>query len=546
MTGVVEIEKLLTDHLDVWTSAIERRSTAGRGRSRKFSLYGIEKLRALILDLAVRGKLVPQDPTEKQHPALVTLVGPRNATFGDRLLNGPQDVPAHASPEAWLALTFGRIFSLEYGGNLPDKSRTQTGEYPVFGSNGIVGTHNKANVQSPCLVVGRKGSAGAVNLSLDSGCWVTDVAYSCIPPEGIAIRFALMLFKTLGLDALGKGIKPGLNRNEAYALPVAIPPFAEQNRIVTKVDELMALCDALEAGTYDTIEAHSLLVKELLATLTSSASAQDFAQNWARIETHFDTLFTTEDSIDQLKQTILQLAVMGKLVPQDPDDEPAENLFKGTGTRLTTKLAAHGKSSFAGELPIGWVLHPLGSIGDIVGGGTPSKSNPEFWNGDIPWVSPKDMKQDYISDAADKISRAALESSATKLVKTDSLLIVVRGMILAHSFPVAITTAEVTINQDMKAIELGKLSPAYVLVMMKGMKPDFLRLVERSSHGTCKLVSARLWATLLPIPPLAEQARIVFKVRELTAILDTLKLQLSNAEHQQIELAHAISSRILG
>ena len=102
----------------------------------------------------------------------------------------------------------------------------------------------------------------------------------------------------------------------------------EQNRIVAKVDELMALCDQLEQQQTHSIEAHQTLVASLLGTLTRVESQQEFSAAWARIASHFDTLFTTEASIDQLKQTILQLAVMGKLVPQDPNDEPAECLLK--------------------------------------------------------------------------------------------------------------------------------------------------------------------------------------------------------------------------
>ena len=106
-----------------------------------------------------------------------------------------------------------------------------------------------------------------------------------------------------------------------------LPPLAEQKRIVSKVDELMALCDQLESQTEASIEAHQLLVKTLLETLTNAKDADELNDSWQRISEHFDVLFTTEDSIDQLKQTILQLAVMGKLVKQDPNDEPASILL---------------------------------------------------------------------------------------------------------------------------------------------------------------------------------------------------------------------------
>ncbi len=142
------------------------------------------------------------------------------------------------------------------------------------------------------------------------------------------LDFVFLQFHTLGLDSLGKGIKPGLNRNDAYGLAVAIPPQNEQENIVLKVNELMSLCDQLEQQSLTSLDAHQQLVETLLATLTDSQNAEELTENWARISQHFDTLFTTEASIDALKQTILQLAVMGKLVPQDPSDEPASELLK--------------------------------------------------------------------------------------------------------------------------------------------------------------------------------------------------------------------------
>ncbi|EPT6024298.1 restriction endonuclease subunit S, partial [Escherichia coli] len=112
------------------------------------------------------------------------------------------------------------------------------------------------------------------------------------------------------------------------SLLIPVSPFNEQNRLVARVYELLSLCDQLEQQSLTSLDAHQQLVETLLATLTDSQNAEELAENWARISQHFDTLFTTEASIDALKQTILQLAVMGKLVPQDPNDEPASELLK--------------------------------------------------------------------------------------------------------------------------------------------------------------------------------------------------------------------------
>jgi len=126
--------------------------------------------------------------------------------------------------------------------------------------------------------------------------------------------------------------QPKLALHRILSSAIALPPLAEQHRIVAKVDELMLLCDQLEQQTEESLSAHQTLVEVLLAALTESDSAvpvkESFQTNWQRLAEHFDILFTTEASIEQLKQTILQLAVMGKLVPQNPNDEPASVLLE--------------------------------------------------------------------------------------------------------------------------------------------------------------------------------------------------------------------------
>ena len=143
-------------------------------------------------------------------------------------------------------MRFGDIFTLKYGNNLPSEKRSETGEFPVFGSNGIVGTHNESCIDKPCIIVGRKGSAGALNLCLKNGCWVTDVAYSLVPPSSVNLEYVYLCLQSLDLNSLSKGIKPGLNRKEVYDLIISIPPLKEQQRIVTKVDQIMKVCEQLK------------------------------------------------------------------------------------------------------------------------------------------------------------------------------------------------------------------------------------------------------------------------------------------------------------
>jgi type I restriction enzyme S subunit len=155
-----------------------------------------------------------------------------------------------------------------------------------------------------------------------------------------------------------------------------------------------------------------------------------------------------------------------------------------------------------------WTEAPLESAGDWLSGGTPSKQNPEFWVGSIPWVSPKDMKRSRISDAIDHVSEEAA-GNGTQFAPLGSLLMVVRGMILAHTFPVALTTAPVTFNQDIKAlVPAPGWSAEFLLYWLQNSAPEILRLVDVANHGTKRLPSERLLGLTLSCPPLGEQRKI--------------------------------------
>ena len=210
-------------------------------------------LRKSILTLAVQGKLIPNDPDGK--PVGMKLSGG---------LHGGSSLAPN-----WRAGLLGDAFNFEYGDNLPGPKRSQSGEYPVYGSNGIVGTHNTYLTKEPAIIVGRKGSAGALNIA-DGPSWTTDVAYFVRPPRDIDLRFTYYLFSTLRLDDLGKGIKPGLSRKDAYALSIALPPLAEQRRIVAKVEQLMALVDELETQLAASRATAANLLSAFVAELTGS------------------------------------------------------------------------------------------------------------------------------------------------------------------------------------------------------------------------------------------------------------------------------------
>ncbi|CAI0995076.1 EcoKI restriction-modification system protein HsdS [Serratia marcescens] len=184
-----------------------------------------------------------------------------------------------------------------------------------------------------------------------------------------------------------------------------------------------------------------------------------------------------------------------------------------------------------GEVPEDWQLKQLRHLCSSKGGGTPSKNNPKFWIGDIPWVSPKDMKAQYIYDAEDHVSEEAVKLSSTKKIPIDSVLIVVRGMILAHSVPVSINKEIVTINQDMKAlIPNENITSEYFYLVLTGFKRFLLELTDNSAHGTKCLRTDLLEKLWIPLPSIKQQEEIIRNVNELVAKLDSLVLRQEEAK----------------
>lgn len=337
--------------------------------------------------------------------------------------------------------------------------------------------------------------------------------------------------KTQEIKRAGHGVSMlHMTKEKMEKLEVMVPPLAEQKRIVAKVDELMALCDRLETQQQKREARYAALTRASLARFADAPTP-------ANLNFLIHPSYTI--SPVDLRKSILTLAVQGKLVPQDPNDEPAEVSFP--------KLATAAVESDADGFPAHWLRVPLGKIGEWRGGGTPSKSRPEFWKGNLPWVSPKDMKVLHISDAQDHISPAAVEGSSVRLIPPGSLLMVVRGMILARAFPVALSMREVTINQDMKALLPSEpKTKNFLLTVLRAIEPQVLAAIEHSSHGTCKLKTEFLQDVVIPMPPLAEQRRIVAKVEQLMALVDALETQLAASRATAANLLSALVAELTG
>jgi type I restriction enzyme S subunit len=213
--------------------------------------------------------------------------------------------------------------------------------------------------------------------------------------------------------------------------------------------------------------------------------------------------------VERIKECMERLEEMEKIrVDLEPERQALpRSYFNETYVRL------------AGCFP----CKPLSEAGKICGGGTPSKQNAAFWKGEIPWVSPKDMKKRRLSGASLHISTSALSASAAKLIPAESVLFVVRGMILIHTLPIAINDVPVAINQDMKAIlPSADMDANFLAAMLRGLERHLLSKVEVAGHGTRRLQTMH-WASLpIPVPSLAEQQKVVQEINDVEAALQQM------------------------
>nr|WP_275067467.1 restriction endonuclease subunit S [Leptospira levettii] len=179
----------------------------------------------------------------------------------------------------------------------------------------------------------------------------------------------------------------------------------------------------------------------------------------------------------------------------------------------------------------GWECVPLTKAGTLISGGTPSKEREDFWDGDFPWVSPKDMKVSFIYDSIDHISPKVFDETNLKKIDPDNLLLVVRGMILAHSFPTAINKVSVSINQDMKAlIPFSFFTILYLKSCLDSMRNQILSNITTASHGTKKLDFDMMEKILVPVPPLALQNQFAAVVEKVEALKEKYQESLRELE----------------
>lgn len=541
------------------------------------SAGGVARLRELILSLAVRGSLMPQDPNDEPAGELLKRIRAEK----DRLIkegrikrNKPlpdifEDEKPYQLPVGWEWVRLADLVTVLNGRAYKQHELLEAGTPVLRVGNLFTSSHwyysdltleDDKYCEEGDLLFAWSASFGPFIWSGPKAIYHYHIwKLNLHSPADLNKQYLYTFLheRTQELKAGGHGVSMlHMTKDSMEKTLAPLPPLAEQSRIVAKVEELMALCDRLEAEQGHATRVQGHWVEAALDQLAESADADEFRRHWQHLAANFDTFFTTPESIDRLDATLLQLAVRGKLVPRDPNDEPANELLKQIRAEKD-RLIEEGRikrdkprppvsdNEEPYELPEGWVWVTIPELCQIGGGSTPSKNIGRYWDGSIPWVSPKDMKVALIADAIDHVSPAALEETRLPRVPPNSILVVVRGMILAHSFPVGVTQTEVTINQDMKSLRpYAESLSSYLALAMRGFKSDILALVDRSTHGTCKLESEKLFSYRFALPPLAEQSRIVAQVEKLQALTASLKARLIAAQNKQVHLAEVLIAEV--
>ncbi|WP_055734935.1 restriction endonuclease subunit S [Agarivorans gilvus] len=581
MDGVnVDNAGAIIDQIDIWTSTVKTKSTTGRGSSKKLELYGVKKLRELILDLAVRGKLVPQDPNDEPASVLLERIAaekvqlvkekkikkPRKYDSID-LNTVPFDIPV-----GW---EWARIEELghDLGQKKPDQMFTYVDVSAINKELGFIEEPNvleASDAPSRARKLVKKGTViystvrpYLLNIAVIDREFspepIASTAFAIIHPlNGVSSSYLYRYLRSPSfieyVERVQTGVAyPAINDKQFFSGLIPVPPTEEQHRIVAKVDELMTLCDQLEQQTEASIEAHQVLVTTLLDTLTNSADAAELMQNWQMIAEHFDMLFTTEESIDQLKQTILQLAVMGKLVPQNSNDEPAakllESIAKEKAQLIKEKKIAKQKTlppitedEKPFELPSGWEWERLGNYSYVFAGNAFKSA-------------------DFNNEAGTKVIKIT-NAGVYSFIETNDFLpfefseaysqyqVLEGDLILALTRPYISSGLKVSIcpsnynksllNQRVAAIRTLDATGFTFLFLQSPVVLSHYKQRFGGSGLQPNLKMSDVTDLFVAVPPKNEQLNIVRKVHELFAICDQLRQRFRGSQEMQLELTNTI------
>ncbi len=545
----------------------------------------IVRCRRFILDLAVRGKLVPQDPNEEPAPDLLKRIAAEKARLmkaGE--IRNPKALPSLTAndtpfslPPNWRWSQIAEIGVLSPRNDAADDASASFVPMPMIAAEyGVANQHEvrpwdeikkgythfaEGDVAlakiTPCFENGK--STVFRNLAGGMGSGTTElhvVRPLFVSPDYILIFFKCPHFIETGIPRMTGTAGQKRVPTEYFAnSPFPLPPLAEQHRIVAKVDELMALCDRLEAARTEREATRDRLAAASLARLNAPDPDRAAFQEHARFAlNHLPRLTTRSEQIKHLRQTILNLAVRGKLVPQDPKDEPASELLKRIAAGKAKRKRTTGDTRIKFEpdpkpdelplaLPPGWAVQSFENLFLFIDyrGNTPPKTDEG-----IPLITAKNIRMGYLN-------REPREYISAKTFK----------MWMTRGFPqigdIFFTTeaplANVCLNDISEPFALAQRAICFQpyaridtkFLMLALMSNVMQSLIDARATGmTAKgIKAANLKPLPIPFPPLAEQHRIVAKVDELMALCDRLEASLATGDDTRRRLLDALLAEAL-
>lgn len=494
----------------------------------------VARLRELVLQLAVSGSLVKQNP--KDVPAFKQIQKANKSVIE---FSSDESIP---TPDGWCAVPLGCVVASNTGGGTPSKQNpaywngaipwasvkdVQNKKYLTSTIDSIseAGLRNSSSNLIPpgrLVVVTRMGLGKlAINTTAIA---INQDLRAIEPTSALHIDYAYLLFKSLKMIGSGMTVK-GITVDKLHAMPVIVPPLAEQKRIVAKVDELMAVCDRLDAQLQERQARHADLAR---------ASLSRFAE--APTPASLDFLFHNSYDIApaDLRKSILTLAVRGKLVPQDSSDEVA-----GDSSRAESGFARGHV-----DLPSTWALAQLSAVAEEIV--DCPHSTPKWTSSGKICVRTSQFKPGFLDLSETRfVSRETFQERVQRLrPQKNDILYSREGGILGVACRVP-PNVELCLGQRMMLIRAGRhLDPAYLELVLNA--PLITELARRKTTGGAapRVNVSTVKAYPIPVPPLTEQRRIVAKVKELMALVDQLEAQLAAARASAGQLLDAVVAEL--
>ena len=526
---------------------------------------GIARLRELILQLAIQGKLGTQDAGDEPASVLLDMIKKQIGYSENPKKHGkelseiePDKIPFDL-PNNWIWTQIGSICtSPQYGWTTQGSIIGET--YLLRTTDITSGCINwdtvpfcseeptdldKYLISDGDVVVSRAGSVGMSHLITNPKKAVFASYLIRFKPMINREYFALFLkspfyWSVISEESLGTGV-PNVNATKLKNCYFPLPPLAEQHRIVAKVDRLMALCDGLEARQQQERTSCLKLGTTSLAGLQNADSLEEFERQWAQLCDAFDLIMDCPENMAVLRQTILQMAVQGQLVRQEPGDESASVVRKRS--KQDEVLTPVRQSEISFSAPSKWKWY---HIADICTNIVDCPHTTPIWTDDgYSCVRTSDVKPGKIDFNTSRfVSEDTYVERINRLKPQPGDIIYTREGTLGSAATIPENT-ELCLGQRLMLMRPAKYVDSDFLTLVLN-SPYVLKIVEKFTLGsTAKHINVGdVKKYPIPLPPLAEQHRIVAKVNALMELSDTLEAQLKERAKMQGRFAGAVVKRV--